>query len=56
VVDSEPEMAEAIKRPYSIDPRRCPESASERFDIAGVAAAYEEAYCDVIANAELVRA
>jgi glycosyltransferase involved in cell wall biosynthesis len=56
VVDSEPEMAEAIGRLDSIDPRRCRESASERFDVAAVAAAYEDAYRNVITDAELVRA
>jgi glycosyltransferase involved in cell wall biosynthesis len=56
VVDSEPEKAEAIGRLDSIDPGRCRESASERFDVTAVAAAYEEAYRDVIASAEPARA
>ena len=48
VVDSEPEMAEAVGRLDEIDPRRCRESASERFDVAAVAAAYERAFREVI--------
>ena len=44
VVDGEHEMAEAIGRLGEIDPRRCRESARERFDVATVAEAYERAY------------
>ena len=54
VVDSESEMAEAIGRLAEIDTRRCRESAAERFDVTAVAAAYEEAYRDVIAETEPV--
>ena len=44
VVDDEHAMAEAIGRLDEIDPERCRESARERFDVATVAAAYEQAY------------
>jgi glycosyltransferase involved in cell wall biosynthesis len=44
VVDDEVEMARAIGRLAEIDPARCRESASERFDVEPVAAAHEEAY------------
>lgn len=49
VVDSETEMADAIKRLDLIDPHRCRESASRRFDVTAVAAGYEAAYGEVIA-------
>lgn len=52
VVNSEMEMADGIKRLHSIDPHRCRESASERFDVAVVAAAYEDAFREVIALGE----
>jgi glycosyltransferase involved in cell wall biosynthesis len=44
VVDDEYEMAAAVGRLAEIDPRRCRESARERFDVAAVAEAYEDAY------------
>jgi glycosyltransferase involved in cell wall biosynthesis len=44
VVDDEHAMAEAIGRLDEIDPERCRESARERFDVAAVAEAYEQAY------------
>ena len=44
VVDDEHEMAAAIGRLGEIDPARCRESARERFDVAAVGAAYEQAY------------
>lgn len=46
------EMAEAIKRLHLIDPHRCRESASRRFDVTSVAAGYEAAYREVIARGE----
>jgi glycosyltransferase involved in cell wall biosynthesis len=48
VVDSESEMADAIKRLDEIDPARCRESAAERFDVTAVAAAHEGAYREVM--------
>ena len=48
LVDSESEMADAIKRLPEIDPARCRESAEERFDVTAVAAAHEQAYREVI--------
>ena len=54
MVDSESEMAEAIGRLDEIDTQRCRESAAERFDVTAVAAAYADAYWDVIARAEPV--
>lgn len=48
VVDDESEMADAIRRLDTIDPHRCRESASERYDVAAVAAGYEDAYREVI--------
>jgi glycosyltransferase involved in cell wall biosynthesis len=48
VVDSESEMAEAIKRLDEIDPARCRERAEERFDVSAVAAAHERAYREVM--------
>ena len=44
VVEDEHAMAEAIGRLDEIDPGRCRESAKERFDVAAVAEAYEQAY------------
>ena len=44
VVGDEGEMAAAVDRLGEIDPRRCRESARERFDVEAVACAYEEAY------------
>jgi glycosyltransferase involved in cell wall biosynthesis len=44
VVNDEHEMAAAVGRLHEIDPRRCRESARERFDVAAVAEAYEHAY------------
>ncbi|MCA1703112.1 MAG: glycosyltransferase family 4 protein [Actinobacteria bacterium] len=48
VVDSESEMADAIKRLDEIDPAHCRQSAEERFDVAAVAAAHENAYRDAM--------
>jgi glycosyltransferase involved in cell wall biosynthesis len=56
VVDSESEMAQAIGRLKTIDTERCRESAFERFDVCAVAAAYEDAYREVIAIGERVPA
>ena len=53
VVDSETEMADAIRRLDAIDPGRCRESAAERFDVSAVAAAYEEAYRHAISRGAL---
>jgi glycosyltransferase involved in cell wall biosynthesis len=50
VVDDEAEMAAAIGRLDSIDPRRCRESAAERYDVSTVAAAYARAYREVAAE------
>ena len=44
VVDNEGEMAAAVRRLGEIDSERCRESARERFDVAAVAEAYEQAY------------
>jgi glycosyltransferase involved in cell wall biosynthesis len=44
VVEDEGEMAAAVGRLGEIDPERCRESARERFDVAAVAEAYEQAY------------
>jgi glycosyltransferase involved in cell wall biosynthesis len=44
VVDDEREMAAAVGRLSEIEPERCRESARERFDVAAVAEAYEQAY------------
>ena len=44
VVEDEDAMAAAIGRLNGIDPERCRESARERFDVAAVAEAYEQAY------------
>jgi glycosyltransferase involved in cell wall biosynthesis len=44
VVEDDHAMAGAIGRLGEIDPRRCRESARERFDVAAVAEAYERAY------------
>src|SRR5215208_1287398 len=44
VVEDEGEMAAAVKRLGEIDSERCRESARERFDVAAVAEAYEQAY------------
>jgi glycosyltransferase involved in cell wall biosynthesis len=44
VVDDEHAMAGAIERLKEIDPGRCRESMRERFDVAPVAEAYEQAY------------
>jgi glycosyltransferase involved in cell wall biosynthesis len=44
VVEGEQEMAAAVTRLGEIDPERCRESARERFDVASVAEAYEQAY------------
>jgi glycosyltransferase involved in cell wall biosynthesis len=51
VVDDEHEMAQALGRLDQIDPERCRESARERFDVAAVAEAYEDAYEQVAARA-----
>ena len=50
IVDDEEAMGEAVKRLDSIDPNRCRESASERFDVGAVASAHERAYRAVIAH------
>lgn len=52
VVNSESEMADAIKRLDLIDSHRCRESASRRFDVTAVAAGYEAVYREVIALSE----
>jgi glycosyltransferase involved in cell wall biosynthesis len=44
VVDDEHGMAQAVDRLGEIDPSRCRESTSERFDVSAVAAAHEQAY------------
>jgi glycosyltransferase involved in cell wall biosynthesis len=44
VVGDEGEMAAAAGRLRGLDPRRCRESARERFDVEAVARAYEGAY------------
>jgi glycosyltransferase involved in cell wall biosynthesis len=44
VVEDEGKMAAAVGRLGEIDPERCRESARERFDVAAVAEAYEQAY------------
>ena len=48
IVNSESEMAEAIKRLDDIDPQRCRDSAAERYDVSAVAAAHERAYHEVM--------
>ncbi len=52
VVNSETEMANAIKRLHLIDTHRCRENAARRFDVTAVAAAHEAAYREVIALAQ----
>jgi glycosyltransferase involved in cell wall biosynthesis len=44
IVEDEGKMAAAVGRLGEIDPERCRESARERFDVAAVAEAYEDAY------------
>jgi glycosyltransferase involved in cell wall biosynthesis len=44
IVEDEQAMVEAVAHLDQIDPRRCRESAAERFDVAPVAEAYESAY------------
>ena len=44
IVEDEGKMAAAVGRLGEIDPERCRESARERFDVAAVAEAYEQAY------------
>jgi glycosyltransferase involved in cell wall biosynthesis len=44
VVEDEEQMAVAVERLGEIDSERCRESARERFDVAAVAEAYEQAY------------
>jgi glycosyltransferase involved in cell wall biosynthesis len=48
VVGDEHEMAEAVGRLGEIDPGRCRESASERFDVRAVGEAHERAYGEVV--------
>jgi glycosyltransferase involved in cell wall biosynthesis len=44
VVEDDHAMADAIGRLEEIDPERCRQSVRERFDVAAVAEAYEQAY------------
>ena len=52
IVDDEDEMAAAVGRLGEIDPARCRELARERFDVAAVAAAYEQVYETVVATSK----
>lgn len=44
IVEDEEAMGEAAGNVGSLDPRRCRESAAERFDVGAVASAHERAY------------
>jgi len=48
IVEDEEAMGEAAANVGSLDPRRCRESAAERFDVGAVATAHEHAYHTVI--------
>ncbi|MEA2130487.1 MAG: hypothetical protein QOJ85_3378 [Solirubrobacteraceae bacterium] len=48
IVEDEEAMGEAVANLGAIDPRRCRESAAERFDVGAVASAHERAYHTVI--------
>lgn len=48
IVDDEEAMGEAASRVDSIDPRRCCDSANERFDVGAVASTHERAYREVM--------
>lgn len=48
IVEDEEAMGEAAGNVGSLDPRRCRESAAERFDVGAVASAHERAYRKVI--------
>jgi len=48
IVEDEEAMGEAAANLGALDPRRCRESAAERFDVGAVASAHERAYRKVI--------
>ncbi len=51
IVDDDEGMGDAVRKLDSIDPRRCRESANERFDVSAVASAHETAYRKVMDRA-----
>ena len=58
LVSDEAEMARAVQRLQSIDPRRCRASVNQRYDVSVVAAGYEQVYRQALdaAQREVVHA